>query len=274
MFSVINITDIEKLDLNDITDVALRKYKNQKENKLQIELKNCIKDGTINVNMLSDGWFPLIKEAKVFLSHSSKDKELVYRLSYYLEKECSIKTFVDSMVWGYSDQLLKEIDDKYCYDKKDRTYSYKLRNITTSNIHLMLNNALIRMLDHCELVLFINTENSILSSDKTDNKLHTRSPWIFTELEGCRMLRIVVPKYLKPDFLPTNESVKMFSKSTKEIPDFNYDIDLNQFPKASIEAFIDILKSNKGQSDEGILYELYKKFDREKLNSVDYKNFF
>lgn len=242
MFRVINITNIADV-LTDIDDIDLRKYKKKKENSLITSLSQCITDGTIDVKILSKAWFPLIKDAKVFLSHSSADKDVVYKLSYYLEEVCQIKTFVDSMVWGYSDQLLKEVDNKYCYNIKTKTYSYERRNISTSNIHLILNNSLIRMIDTCELILFINTENSINSTEKIDDKLSTRSPWIFTELEACRMLRTIIPLHWKNRIKKANESVRdvFFSEEAENKLNFKYDLDLEKFPKITYQSFVNIL---------------------------------
>ncbi|MEK6485739.1 hypothetical protein [Myroides odoratimimus] len=262
MFKVINITNIDDV-LTDIGEVVLRKYKKKKENSLMTSLNQCITEGTIDVKMLSKAWFPLIEDAKVFLSHSSADKDIVYKLSYYLEEVCKIKTFVDSMVWGYSDQLLKEVDNKYCYNLDTRTYSYERRNISTSNIHLILNNSLIRMIDTCELILFINTENSINITEKIDDKLSTRSPWIFTELEACRMLRITIPSHWRNRIKKANEGVRdvFFSKEDENKLNFKYDIDLENFPKIGYQSFINIL--TKGHSldflGDNLLVYIYTK---------------
>ncbi|CDH90270.1 conserved hypothetical protein [Clostridium botulinum B str. Eklund 17B (NRP)] len=117
-------------------------------------------DGTINGSELQSDWFPSIN-AHVFLSHSHKDEKLAIRLAEWLYYNFGLITFIDSYIWSYSDDLLKKIDEKYCKNKKKRIYYYDTRNISTSHVHMMLMNALMKMIDKSECVFFLNTDNSI-----------------------------------------------------------------------------------------------------------------
>ena len=107
-----------------------------------------------------------------------------------------LEAFIDSCSWGYCDNLLRKIDDKYCYNKKTNTYKYSLRNYTTSHVHMMLSTALSEMMDKTECVIFFNTPNSINMADelnkvKKDEK--TVSPWIYHELSMTTLLKETKP---------------------------------------------------------------------------------
>lgn len=107
-----------------------------------------------------------------------------------------METFIDSCSWGYCDDLLKKIDNKYCYNAKSKTYNYTLRNYTTSHVHMMLSTALTEMMDKTECVIFFNTPNSINMATelkKIKDKEKTFSPWIYHELSMTTLLKEKVP---------------------------------------------------------------------------------
>ena len=136
---------------------------------------------------MEDDWFPSIN-ADIFLSHSHKDEELVIALAGWLDEKCGVKAFVDSCVWGYSDKLLKKLDDKYCRKSSSETYDYQTRNVTTSHVHMMLNSALAKMMDKTECLFFINTNNAI-NVKSYFNDSRTYSPWIYSEVNLSHIIR-------------------------------------------------------------------------------------
>lgn len=138
-------------------------------------------------DLMASDWFPEI-DADVFLSHSHSDEKLVVSFAGWLYKVFGVRAFVDSMVWGYSNDLLKIIDDEYCL-KSSGSYSYEKRNHSTSHVHMMLSMALAKMIDKCESVFFINTSNSVSVSEGIIKANYTLSPWIYSEIEMTRMLR-------------------------------------------------------------------------------------
>lgn len=135
-------------------------------------------NGVIDGAKVSADWFPEI-DAHVFLSHSHADEDMVIALAHWLKINFGIKCFIDSCVWGYADELLKGIDDKYCYQPVSETYNYQRRNRTTAFVHNLLCAALTKMMDKCECLMFVNTPNSIYEDP---DKNETSSPWIFYEL--------------------------------------------------------------------------------------------
>ena len=122
-----------------------------------------------------------------FLSHSHKDKELAITLAGWLKKTFGLTTFIDSCVWGFSNKLLKEIDEKYCRHQESNAYDYQKRNYSTSHVHMILSVALVQMIDNTECLFFLNTPNSITPTDTIINK--TESPWIYSEIAMSRLVR-------------------------------------------------------------------------------------
>jgi hypothetical protein len=112
--------------------------------------------GDLLSEKMTAAWFPEI-DSQVFISHAHKDSALALGLSGHLQEQFGLKSFVDSAVWGYSDDLLRILDDAFCYNGSSRTYSYQKRNRSTSHVHMMLSVALTRMIDKCECIIFINT---------------------------------------------------------------------------------------------------------------------
>jgi hypothetical protein len=125
------------------------------------------------------------EEKHIFISHSHNDTKIARALSFVFSK-ISLKLFIDSDVWMYANDLLQKIDDEYCYNYSRETYSYQKRNFTTSHVHMMLASALNSMIDKCECLIFINTENSI---EEYKNKPATFSPWIMSELYTSAIIR-------------------------------------------------------------------------------------
>jgi len=145
-------------------------------------------NGKIDGTKMQSNWFPTI-EADIFLSHSRKDLNLAITLAGWLKKKFGLNTFIDSSVWGYSNDLLKQIDNDYC-KIGNNLYSYDSRNFSTSHVHMMLASALTMMIDQAETLFFLNTPQS-LSSD--DVKQKTVSPWIYFELTTSRFIRKPIP---------------------------------------------------------------------------------
>jgi hypothetical protein len=149
-------------------------------------LQHFIKNEKIDGTEMRNYWFPEIR-SDIFLSHSHKNEPHAIKLAGFLQTAFGLRTFIDSCVWGHSDDLLKEIDDHCCLiDKTNHTYSYESRNGSTSHVHMMLSTALGMMLDASECVIFLNTPESIESNDSVSK---TKSPWIYYELSLMSMLR-------------------------------------------------------------------------------------
>lgn len=168
-------------------------YEDQKR-EITKNLKEFYENGDlINGEKLKNEWFPGM-ECQVFLSHSHKDKDEILGLAGFLQEEYDIKSFIDSNVWGYANNLLREIDNEYCYDDDHNSYRYESRNFSTAHVHMMLNTALLEMLDRCECAIFVNTLNAVDSNLVDTIKKGTYSPWIYSELNMIKHMRRLAPK--------------------------------------------------------------------------------
>ena len=179
------------LQLNESEKKCLSTYE-AKGNQLFQDQQNQIRktldeyvnaDGSLSATEIESDWSEHIS-ANVFLSHSHADEKTVKALAAFLQEYYGITCFIDSCVWGYAENLLKEIDEKYCkFQKNDGSYwyDYSKRNQSTSHVHMLLNGALAKMIADTECLIFINTPNSIAAEDSKD-KAKTGSPWIYSEL--------------------------------------------------------------------------------------------
>lgn len=140
-------------------------------------------DGIIDGDMIQNDWFPEIA-ADIFISHSHDDEDSALHLARLLYDRFKLVSFIDSYVWGYANDLLREIDNKYCKTNND-LYDYNKRNYSTSHVHMMLMTALNKIIDKTECIFFLNTKNSIVLEDIGNSTL---SPWIYGEIEITRTI--------------------------------------------------------------------------------------
>lgn len=163
---------------------------NRQQNQLTQALDNLVlSNGSLDGAILQQQWFPQV-EADVFISHSHDDKDTAIILAGLLDTEFDIKCFTDTTVWGYGDQLLKQLDNEHCLTGPLR-YSYEARNRSTSHVHLMLAGALSKMVDNTECVFFLNSPSSVSASQVMDTTL---SPWLYFEVLATQLLRKKLPQ--------------------------------------------------------------------------------
>lgn len=143
-------------------------------------------DGILSATKIGNNWFPKV-HADIFISHSRKDSQIAVGLAGWLEAEFGLTSFIDSTVWGYSDNLLKKFDNIYCRDGDTGPYDYDTRNKTTTHVNIMLASALNNMIDRTECVFFLNTPSSLSCQGYTE-KNATVSPWIFSEITMTRLI--------------------------------------------------------------------------------------
>ena len=180
-----NLT-LENSDFNSYTTEGQLIHSNQK-NKIKSTLNSFTDpNGNLIGSKISANWFPKI-EANVFISHSHKDNQLAINLSGWLKNTFGLTSFIDSCVWGYSDELLKIIDKKYCYSDDKETYDYQKRNRSTSHVYMMLSTALSNMMYNTECLIFLNTPASISSEKYIEGDI-TDSPWIYSEIAMSKLI--------------------------------------------------------------------------------------
>lgn len=212
-------------------------------------LKGSVLDG----GKLQKNWFPSVN-ADVFISHSHADVDIAKNLAGWLSITFGLNSFIDSCVWGHADDLLKQIDNQYCWQEESKTYNYMRRNKSTSHVHMMLSTALGMMIDSTECIIFLNTPNSITSKDVMEEKeiTKTKSPWIFSEIATTH----IVEKKRKK-LIVCNES---FSRKAAEIrPDIEHSVDLTFLTPIEIgtlETWKQRYSVSQKQQPLEILYEI------------------
>ena len=200
MFSKFKLNEISYLSFKEYESVGLEYYTEIKPD-IESSLKEFIGiDGVIDGTTLQESWFPTKQKFSVFLSHSHADEKLAISIAGFLKEELNLNTFIDSCLWGYSNDLLRAIDKKYCRHSNSTYFDYEKRNYSTSHVHMMLSIALSRMINDCEAVFFLNSDNSISLGDEI-SKERTASPWIYNELSLADIIEIRPINCYRDNFL-------------------------------------------------------------------------
>lgn len=247
-----------------------RYYKNvQKTIREKFVLKD---DGVIEVKSIENMWFPNVR-CHVFLSHSHHDEEKALILAGYLKEKCDVEVFVDSCIWKYSNELLKILDEHYSKTEFGH-YNYSLRNITTTQVHLILNMALAKMINSTECFMFLKTSNSTFNK-KDYSVTQTESAWICDELLIASLLA------RRSKTIHRNEFRMEHSFSINEcfqgIPKFIYDISFMDLKKLSYDRLLEIasLSNSEYYGDaiisraERFLDLLYKKMEIKEIKNIN-----
>lgn len=178
-----NICNFEECAWENYIEKGEKLYEHSKQEVQKSLDKYLSPDGILQAEEIEKDWFPSYN-ANVFLSHSHIDEKKAIAIAGFLS-EFGLTTFIDSCVWEYADELLKVIDNKYCISEKRPdgsidTYSYSKRNQSTAHVHMILNSALMKMIDRTECLIFLNTPNSLRVDELSEEK--TSSCWIYSEL--------------------------------------------------------------------------------------------
>ena len=205
-------------------EIGCRIY-NDFKNKVNVQLYDLTDNGVIDGAKLESNWFPQIN-ADVFLSHSHKNEKQAITFAGWLKDKFKLTTFIDSCIWGYSNDLLKDVDNIYCKLSKSSSYSYNRRNQSTSHIHMILNCALLKMIDNTECIFFLDTAEAVTTKTVFDED-RTYSPWLYSELLMTKLVRKMEREVHR------STQIKK-SKSLNEDLIISYDIDLDHMDKISV----------------------------------------
>lgn len=216
-------------------------------------------DGNLVASEIIAGWFPSIK-ADIFLSHSHKDADQIIGLSGWLKQEFGLISFIDSCIWGYSNDLLKIIDDEYCYSRPEGYYSYEKRNKSTSHVHMMLSTALTKMINSCECIIFMNTPSSISPKKYIKDGDTTDSPWIYSEIA---MTSLVQKRSRVEHRQRAIVKSRVILDSISQFPSVMYDVDLMHLIPLTVSDLIKWQNTNSEKGSEALdsLYELTERHD-------------
>lgn len=158
------------------------------EKALDTYINNNIVDGS----KIQKDWFPEI-DTDIFLSHSSIDNKLVNAIAGWINCTFGLRCFIDSDVWCYAGSIADKLNDRFSNkrvgDAGGLLYSHENCLKVSEHVNTMLNIALQRMIDKCESVFLVNTENSIHINSSPNSIDVTYSPWIYSELVCSEIIR-------------------------------------------------------------------------------------
>lgn len=214
MYKGFNLENISEKDLLIKTDKNkfFEEYNYSNFKQIEKSLTNFIlNDGSIKAKEIQNDWFPDIK-ADIFISHSHKDEKLAIKLGDWLFNNFELKSFIDSTVWKYSRDLLNKIisnNDTYIHKRNidGITYKYQETLNMSSHIDMILSTSIIKMIDNCECLFFLNTPNSINEKDAIENK--TYSQWIYLETYISSIINIKKPDRLTQEVYFSYKSNKI-----------------------------------------------------------------
>lgn len=232
----------------------------KQKNKIKQSLNSFYADdGSINGEALRTEWFPSLSDMHVFISHSHRDLEIAKKLAGWLHNNFELNSFIDSHVWGYADDLLKQIDDKHAISSSGETYDYKIRNCTTSHVHMMLSSALNHMIDKCECLIFINTDQSI--SQMNNHTALTTSPWIMSELSTSKIIE-KRPCIERDRMMVESRGIRKIASDSSALI-IKHKVELDHLTRLNRQQLFNWLGNNNGDKGYESLTHLYNIFEKE-----------
>ncbi|MFY2853730.1 hypothetical protein ACOTJG_07155 [Achromobacter xylosoxidans] len=211
-------------------------------------LKNA--SGELVASSVISEWFPSVK-ADIFISHSHRDAPIVNMLAGWLSEEMGLSSFIDSSLWGFAPDLLKIIDNEFCYYPEKKIYDYNERNLSTSHVYMMLSTSIAKMINNCEVVIFVNTPNSISTKEYIKGRGATASPWIYSEIALASLIQRKTPEEHR-----TEGSVKV--EASLESLKVKYDLDMTHLTELSTDDLLNWSAKiqQKGTASLDALYSL------------------
>lgn len=188
-------------------------------------------DGIIDGTKMQNLDFPsLLNEYDVFISYSHNNEDEALYLASWLQTYCGLNCFLDSTVWHGADDLLLEIDKKYCWQPKSETYNYNKRNFSTSHVHAMLSMAMHDIINRSECCIVIDSDQSFPLKEGIDT--YTLSPWIYEEVAYITHMMPKLPARYQKNYtlrLFSNGGQICESRQNVELK-VKYNVDLDKFP--------------------------------------------
>lgn len=158
-------------------------WNNSLEGKLQKYIENVSGQETLKADQICNLFYPE-KDIPIFISHSSKNKDVAQKLAIWFKEKLGLLSFIDSDLWGNINVIQKTLDEKHCKKENDE-YDYDLRNMCTAHVHMILSYALTRMIDRADFFIFVKSDSSVSLEDSIER---TNSSWIFHELVTASLI--------------------------------------------------------------------------------------
>lgn len=179
------------------------------------------RDGSIDGCALIKEWFPVTEKYHIFISHSHDDIELAKALARWFEKKFSLKSFIDSTVWGDFRQLRSDIN-LYLKRKMGAKYNFNVYDRVYQHVNSMLHISLMEMMDRAQCMFLLNTPNSVTVNETLECSVY--SPWIFSEIGMFNCIKKRKPKSVLQEAVAVTENFSTIS----------YKVDLSRFTPISV----------------------------------------
>lgn len=260
MFQCINLTEITSdaitnlskkiTNIDKIDKACLDQWRNTQFISHKNKINKIIKDG-VQADELMNDWFPL-GDYDIFISHSHQDESIATRLSYAIKAVTGLNCFIDSSVWSFSDSIIEENAKLYAKsDNGQDSYDVKKYNRIYSNVQLMLQSSLAKMIDKSECTIFLNTPKSVLDGANTKSA-STYSPWLYYELMTTRLIARRVPVRCR-----NKVALESFGIEAS-VPNIEYSAPINHMAKIGVSELTKWLSSIQTGSPTHSLDALYQ----------------
>lgn len=224
-------------------------------------------DGT----KLKDKWFPVDEirdNFDIFISHSHMDlasQNTISLFASWLYDNYGLRCFIDSYYWKYADELTRMLLDAYGNPHKvgkSTSYSYKSAKFLISVVDILLANALEEMISNVDMVLFVDSDNSLVYHKGANGSISdkTPSPWIYHEINFINNTKGEAPAYYNRWLKNKGKTskLKLFSEGAK----FLFKVDTDKFFSLSYDDFLSL----NGEGRDA-LCDFFDMYDENELNS-------
>ena len=153
---------------------------------LQQKLENYIENNPRNEKLKADEIYNLFypeKDIPIFISHSSKNKDIAQKLALWLKEKLGLYSFIDSDLWGNISEIQSSLDNKYC--KSGTKFDYEKRNQCTAHVHMILTYALTRMIDKSDFFIFVKSNKSVSLQDSVQRTNSSRGVMLTGASPAC-----------------------------------------------------------------------------------------
>ena len=256
MYEAFNVELKEKWATDKI-DVLKAHYDVEKKSYSE-ELKKLIDSSTtISADEIKKLLLPE-QSFDVFISHSHADLDLALGLKFILKSKFNLNAFVDELYWGNIDTLQDELNKRHLHKENGMNlYDHNQTMQVAAHANMILASALTGMIDKCECVFFLNTENSVQSANDVLKGVNTRSPWIYHEVYTTTVIQRHYDRGTNKRFAAVNESLK-----DSLMPTIEYPLDISKMKPINdgiIREWFHKKTSMPNAHSLDVLYSIYEK---------------
>lgn len=232
------------------------KYEYEKSNSKEVLAKLIASEDTVSASEIKNILFPQTQSFNIFLSHSHNDLDLALRVKEYLENELGLTVFIDSVYWDNINEL-QDILNEYHRNRVSGLFNHQKTMDVAVHANMILASALTEMIDRCECVFFLNTDNSVIKGeDVVEGNDATYSPWIYHEIYTTTIIKTKINR--DRVLLEHMDSKLMFCVSS--MPSIQYGLDLENMDlidEEDLDIWLNVFLQKNRERDIHALDVLY-----------------